>query len=258
MTSEISSFRLPLDHVVIAVSDLKKSVELFRCDGFQVVYGGKNGPTHNALIFFKDGKYIELISLRSIFFKTVLHMLLLSNVLNFKTSKSVKIDSRFRDWFKGEFGLCDWCLRCEDIYDSVAALREQGFITTNVEKYNRVRPDGVTAKWMLAGTKSRSLPFLIQDISPVAIRVPFAGNCAHDNGVTGIANLTLNRDHLPITDEQLHLFCNTFDIESSLTTNVRVESRPGNPSLLLELKSNGDNKGRLMNAAKCNAHINIT
>ena len=52
--------KISLDHVVIIVSDLNESINNFRDLGFQVQAGGVNGPVHNALIFFKDGTYIEL------------------------------------------------------------------------------------------------------------------------------------------------------------------------------------------------------
>lgn len=54
-----------LDHVVIVVSRLEPAVRKFRGLGFTVTLGGENGPTHNALIAFKDGTYIELIALRT-------------------------------------------------------------------------------------------------------------------------------------------------------------------------------------------------
>jgi len=53
-----------LDHVVIAVTDLDKAVEDYRTLGFTVVIGGRHpGRTsHNALVAFDDGAYLELIA----------------------------------------------------------------------------------------------------------------------------------------------------------------------------------------------------
>ena len=48
--------------MVVVVSDLEEAIENFSSLGFLVERGGVNGPTHNALIFFRDGTYIELIS----------------------------------------------------------------------------------------------------------------------------------------------------------------------------------------------------
>lgn len=257
MMSETIIFKLPLDHVVITVSNLKKTVEQFKSLGFHVEYGGQNGPTHNALIFFKDGKYIELISLRSTFIKAVLKTLLLIKNLSFNKRKPVELSTRFLNWFQEDFGLCDWCLRCENIHDTVAALKKPGHVMTNIEEFERVRPDGMVAKWMLSGAEPRSLPFLIQDISPPDIRVPYVENCNHDNGVIGISGLTVNQQHLDVTGEQLAVFCNTLADESPLRTNIRVENRPDEPHLLLELKTTGTTTGQITEVIKLNAHISI-
>ena len=257
MKSEPTTFKLPLDHVVISVSNLKKSVEQFKSLGFHVEYGGQNGPTHNALIFFKDGTYIELISLRFRFLKALLKTRLLLAHLSFDNRKTISLNARFSTWFNQKPSMCDWCLRCEDIHKTVAALQTQGQVMTKVENFERMRPDGMVAKWRLSGAESRSLPFLIEDISSPNIRVPYAENSNHDNGVIGISGLTVNQQDLDVTDNQLAFFCNTLADESLLRTNIRVENRPHEPDLLLELKTTGTNTGQITDVIKLNAHISI-
>ena len=56
---------MQFDHVVLVVDNLEHAVSAFSNEGFNVVRGGINGPTHNAIIAFSDATYIELISLRS-------------------------------------------------------------------------------------------------------------------------------------------------------------------------------------------------
>ena len=55
---------LPLDHIVIAVHDLDAAVADYRALGFQVAIGGRHpGRTsHNALVVFADGAYLEIIA----------------------------------------------------------------------------------------------------------------------------------------------------------------------------------------------------
>ncbi|WP_373788558.1 VOC family protein, partial [Delftia acidovorans] len=55
---------LPLDHIVIAVQDLEAAVADYRALGFQVAIGGRHpGRTsHNALVVFADGAYLEIIA----------------------------------------------------------------------------------------------------------------------------------------------------------------------------------------------------
>jgi catechol 2,3-dioxygenase-like lactoylglutathione lyase family enzyme len=52
-----------IDHVVILVEDLDEGVRQYRDLGFTVTPGGKHPRfTHNALVSFDDGSYLELIA----------------------------------------------------------------------------------------------------------------------------------------------------------------------------------------------------
>jgi hypothetical protein len=55
---------LLLDHLVIRVHDLEQTIDNFSALGFTVQRGGTHadGVTHNALIGFADGSYVELIA----------------------------------------------------------------------------------------------------------------------------------------------------------------------------------------------------
>ena len=58
---------LALDHIVIAVHNLEAAIADYRAMGFQVLVGGQHpGRTsHNALIVFADGAYLEIIAWRA-------------------------------------------------------------------------------------------------------------------------------------------------------------------------------------------------
>ena len=57
---------LRLDHAVIAVADLAAAMADYEALGFTVRFGGEHPGrrTHNALIYFADGSYLELIAER--------------------------------------------------------------------------------------------------------------------------------------------------------------------------------------------------
>ena len=55
MNAQILHAQVILDHMVVVVSDLEEAIKNFSSLGFLVERGGVNGPTHNALIFFRDG-----------------------------------------------------------------------------------------------------------------------------------------------------------------------------------------------------------
>ena len=53
-----------LDHLVILVYDLERAVRGYEELGFTVTPGGEHadGLTHNALVAFEDGSYLELVA----------------------------------------------------------------------------------------------------------------------------------------------------------------------------------------------------
>ena len=56
--------RFSLDHVVVAFHDLEKAIAQWQAQGYTVVRGGRHpGRTsHNAIVPFADGSYVELIA----------------------------------------------------------------------------------------------------------------------------------------------------------------------------------------------------
>jgi catechol 2,3-dioxygenase-like lactoylglutathione lyase family enzyme len=158
-----------IDHVVILVPELEAAVESYTRLGFTVVPGGRhNVATHNALIAFEDGAYIELIAFWEDDPKHRWH--------------------RFLDLGGG---LVDYCMRTGDLVGDVAALRAAGIAMSEEQPMSRLRPDGYRLEWKLAlATETQGVtPFLIEDVTPREERVP--RQTEHANGVTGIATLTV-------------------------------------------------------------------
>ena len=52
---------MKVSHVLYKANDLESAIIKFQNMGFKVEYGSKNKP-HNALIYFSEGPYIELLS----------------------------------------------------------------------------------------------------------------------------------------------------------------------------------------------------
>ena len=63
----------------------------------------------------------------------------------------------------------------------------------DAEPFERTRPDGQVARWLLGGPRDPRLPFFIEDKTPVAIRVPRVNEAAHPNGAEGIRALSTAR-----------------------------------------------------------------
>ena len=158
-----------LDHVVLVARDLNTAMADHRRRGFTVTPGGEHadGATHNALISFADGSYLELVAFRDI-----------DRALTHRWWK-VAADGG---------GLADFALLSDDLAADSAALAE--LVKTPPKDGGRIRPDGVELKWRTAVLKA-PLPFVIEDITSRDLRVPGGAAAQHANGAMGIASVVI-------------------------------------------------------------------
>lgn len=162
-----------IDHIVIMVSDLEAASRQWGGLGFNVVEGGKHPRgTHNALIAFEDGSYLELIA----FWEP-------------------DYDAHRWHRFQGSgIGLIDHALASNDLAAEVEEVSSRGVSYAGPNPGARSRPDGVELSWRTAhptGIDDHGLPFLIDDISDRALRVPGSDQARHPNGVKGVQTLQL-------------------------------------------------------------------
>lgn len=162
---------LSLDHVVIAVRDLERTVADYQALGFTVVPGGEHthGTSHNALIVFADGAYIELIAFR-------------------------RPNPEFRWWrvlSEAGDGLVDFALLPGDIAADVAAARARGLELEGPTDGGRLRPDGQRLEWRTARAATSDLPFFCGDVTPRRLRVPEGDVRRHANGALGVAAIEI-------------------------------------------------------------------
>jgi len=162
---------LALDHIVIAVHDLEATIADYTALGFNVQRGGAHPgrSTHNALVVFADGSYLELIAWQAPApqerWWQILHL-------------------------RGE-GIVDFALLPADTADTVAQAAQRGLVLEGPLDGGRVRPDGERLRWQTARPATHDLPFLCGDLSPRALRVPEGEVRRHANGATGVASLAV-------------------------------------------------------------------
>jgi hypothetical protein len=158
-----------LDHVVLVARDLNTAIADHRRRGFTVTPGGEHadGVTHNALIPFADGSYLELVVFRD-----------LGRALTHRWWR-IAADGG---------GLADFALLSDDLAADSSALAE--LVKTPPKDGGRIRPDGIELKWRTAVLKA-PLPFLIEDITVRELRVPGGAAAEHANGAKGIASVIL-------------------------------------------------------------------
>lgn len=166
-----------IDHIVIISDDLETAKANAASAGFTVVPGGTHGDgnTHNALIGFADGSYIELIA---------------------PTEQGQTADHRWFKRLRKGGGLVDFCLLGTNLADEIAAVRERGIDYPEPFAMARKTPDGTMLEWTLStppGTVGeKGWPFMIEDITPRDLRVPHEPDqVAHENGAIGVAGITV-------------------------------------------------------------------
>jgi hypothetical protein len=159
-----------LDHVVLVVLDLAVAVADHRARGFTVTPGGEHagGLTHNALVGFQDGSYLELIAFHDLAAARGKH-------------SWAPVAERGGGW-------ADFALLSNDLREDAAALAD--LIARPPEEGGRTRPDGVKIAWRVARLE-KPLPFLIEDVTARDLRVPSGDGASHANGATGVGTIVL-------------------------------------------------------------------
>ncbi len=168
---------IQIDHVVIAGSDLAQLWGAFESIGLTPDEGGvhADGQTHNALIGFADGSYLELIA---------------------PTPGNSAPNHPWADFMRMNAGVCAWAIRSADIQADVALYRSRGIEVGDPTPGGRTRPDGVQLEWITAklGTETLDsvLPFLIQDVTPREWRAPHTKSA--DGWIKGVADILIEGD----------------------------------------------------------------
>jgi catechol 2,3-dioxygenase-like lactoylglutathione lyase family enzyme len=160
-----------IDHIVVAVSDLDQTIADYRELGFNVYPGGEHpgGRSHNALVIFQDGTYFELIAF--------------------------KLDRPGWRWWEvhqayGE-GLVDYALLPTEVEHDYDAIRARGLDIEGPIDGGRTRLDGQQVVWKNGRAATSNFPFFCGDVTPRSLRVPEGDVRIHDNGVTGVASVTI-------------------------------------------------------------------
>ena len=159
-----------LDHVVLVVLDLAAAVAEHRARGFTVTPGGEHagGLTHNALVGFQDGSYLELLAFHDVAAARGRH-------------SWAPVAERGGGW-------ADFALLSNDLRQDVAALGE--LVPRPPEEGGRTRPDGLDIAWRVVRL-AKPLPFLIEDLTARELRVPSGNATVHANATTGVAGIVV-------------------------------------------------------------------
>lgn len=186
-----------LDHIVIKTDNLEEAMNIYSRAGFTVVRGGehKKHGSHNALIAFDDGVYLELIAFKGEWTDITKRPTEQSANPNASRPEKIqirqqagysRIEWRLMSWRDVTMGLLDYALMPDADFDQ---LRQRQLDIKEPLAVERDRPDGQTVKWEMGFPDQTDLPFFIWDTTPRDLRVPLERT--HENGVTGISELVI-------------------------------------------------------------------
>jgi catechol 2,3-dioxygenase-like lactoylglutathione lyase family enzyme len=215
------SMQLKVDHAGICSYQLEPLQQAFADIGLKAEYGGAHatGGTHNALLGFDDGSYIELIAAQ--------HPETMTGE-DAEQWTSLKPDMA---------RACFWAVDVEDIGSSVKELRQAGLDISGPKEGSRKKPDGTVLQWQTAavneGSSGNILPFFIQDKTPRTSRIQPSAS-VQGSDLRGIEIIVLGVKDL---DRSLALYRRAFGLPApTLATDsdfgAKLAFFPGTPVML--------------------------
>ena len=181
---------MKVSHVLYKTNNLKTSFKEFEKLGYKVVYGSRKKP-HNALIYFSEGPYIELLEKAPIssFLKAILRLL-----------GKGKVVDRFNSWENSTEGFFEICLENNTTNFKkeekiLAKFGEDYFITNSkrIDVSNRV------LKWKLLFPNQIKIPFLMTQFNIN----PKPKNFVHPNKIKRIKQISYSTEAsiIPVINE---------------------------------------------------------
>lgn len=232
------------------MSHLPQVIGYYRAHGFTVTPGGKHqgGLTHNALIGFADGSYLELLAPLQPGLPARLRVLRRLGLWRLAQIRRSPLQRRFLSHLADGEGLADLALATDDLQAAIGRAVGRGLALDGPLPGARLRPDGQRVLWQVAVPREPDLPFLIADQTPRALRVPSGDAARHENGVTGIARVTVRtldldqtarRYRALIGDEPLGEARGAGEFVFGGTTLTLEAAAAGSPRLALTLRTAG-------------------
>ncbi len=195
-------------HIIFGVDNVEEAVKKWEDKGFYVEYGTKS-KKRNAIIYFSEGPYIELLNVKSIpgFLKWIF---LLFGGKPFMDRMDYLAKPSILN--KDTAGLCIE-KDAGDLLKEIDFLKKRGISGFYMKTCKRNDPKGNKLTWKLFFPKTLALPFLMTYFDN---HDPKPKNFVHPNGVTSVKKIKL------ITDE------NSIKILKDLVDDERIDYEVGN------------------------------
>ena len=166
-----------LGHVIYVVKDLDTAVKEWRDKGFTVEYGRTKNPM-NALIYFSEGPYIELLKDggMSAASRKIMRFLGKGEFMN-----------RFDYWANAPEGWTSLCIEKDPggLEDEISYLDSVGIKGSYMKNLKRVDTKGRDLRYKCYFTHDYNMPFLMSYFNID----PKPENFVHKNGIKGISKV---------------------------------------------------------------------
>ncbi len=181
---------MKVSHVIYKVENLQAGYSYFESKGFKIEYGSKKNP-HNALIYFSEGPYIEVLESAPLPLYAKLFLKLIGKH---------KVVDRLNSWKNKKEGFVGLCLENYEInFEKEKRILEKYNQRYFVTKSKRLDSVNRLLKWKLLFPDALSLPFLMTyfNIDPKPKRY------VHPNGTKGIKRISFGTeaDLIPLMNE---------------------------------------------------------
>lgn len=181
---------MKVSHVLYKTNNLEASFKEFEKLGYKVVNGSRKKP-HNALIYFSEGPYIELLEKAPVssFLKVILRLL-----------GKAKVVDRFNSWENSTEGFFEICLENNTTNfkkeEKILAKFEEGYFITNSK---RIDVSNRVLKWKLLFPNQIKIPFLMTQFNIN----PKPKNFVHPNKIKRIKQISYSTEAsiIPVINE---------------------------------------------------------
>ncbi|MEG0733015.1 MAG: VOC family protein [Vagococcus sp.] len=253
---KLSEFKI--GHVLIKVLDLKTAVGDFENLGFTVTMGGLPDKATNAMIYFKEGSFIELYTVPLEGTKKKIALACLNIIKFFSPAKA----NRYINYLATKEGMNDFALDyVKDVpFTSIIdSLIQCDFPVTKAIPMKRIDAKNCQRTWQMSFSKDSRLPFFMDQYVPKLELEE--SQITHKNGATSLSELTISVDDYSYFITNYKKLTPDYIVEPSRSTfnfgDFSVVIEKGNKFAMNLLTLNGTTSKSFPSKATHGANIKI-
>ncbi len=169
--------KMKLSHILYKVKDLDEAVKDFEKMGFTVRYGAKKEKAFNALIWFEEGPFIELFTIK----KSAKILTFLLNIFGKKA-----LGKRFAYFIDADYGWTEYSIENTKVNLEKENKKLERFgVKYSTMNGRRTNINGLKLKWKLSIPLDLALPFLMSAYTPN----PRPEHIVHKNGAKSVSKV---------------------------------------------------------------------